>query len=45
MGETVLFCSVVLSQVLLMSWFYPRQVIRNSRYVLHNFPPSTERQR
>jgi MFS family permease len=41
MGETILFCFVFLSQVLLISWFYPRRVISNSRYVLQNFPPST----
>jgi hypothetical protein len=41
MGETILFCCVFLSQVLLVSWFYPRRVISNSRYVLQNFPPST----
>lgn len=41
MGETILFCFVFLSQVLLISWFYPRRVIGNSRYVLQNFPPST----
>ena len=41
MGEIILFCLVFLSQVLLISWFYPRRVIGNSRYVLQNFPPST----
>jgi hypothetical protein len=41
MGETILFCFVFLSQVLLISWFYPRRVISNSKYVLQNFPPST----
>lgn len=41
MGETILFCFVFLSQVLLISWFYPRRVIGNSKYVLQNFPPST----
>lgn len=41
MGETILFCFVFLSQVLLISWFYPRRVIGNARYVLRNFPPST----
>jgi hypothetical protein len=41
MGETILFCFVFLSQVLLISWLYPRRVISNSRYVLQNFPPST----
>ena len=41
MGETLLFCFVFLSQVLLISWFYPKRVISRVRYVLHNFPPST----
>ena len=41
MGETILLCFVFLSQVLLISWFYPRRVVGNSRYVLRNFPPST----
>jgi hypothetical protein len=40
MGETILFCFVFLSQVLLISWFYPRRVISRRRYVLQNFPPS-----
>jgi hypothetical protein len=41
MDETTLFCFVFLSQVLLISWLYPRRVISRSRYVLQNFPPST----
>jgi hypothetical protein len=41
MGETILFCFVFLSQVLLISWFYPRRVISQGRYVLQNFPPSS----
>ena len=41
MGETTLFCFVFLSQVVLISWFYPRRVIGDSKYVLRNFPPST----
>src|SRR3982751_6337062 len=41
MGQTILFCLVFLSQVLLISWFYPRRVINRWRYVLQNFPPST----
>lgn len=41
MGETLLFCLVFSSQVLLISWFYPRRVIGRGRYVLRNFPPST----
>ncbi len=41
MGETILFCFVFLSQVVLISWLYPRRVIGRGRYVLQNFPPST----
>lgn len=41
MGETILFCLVFSSQVLLISWFFPRRVISRGRYVLQNFPPST----
>ena len=41
MGETILFCFVFLSQVLLISGFYARRVISRRRYVLQNFPPST----
>jgi hypothetical protein len=41
MSETILFCLVFLSQVLLISWLYPRRVIYRGRYVLENFPPST----
>jgi hypothetical protein len=41
MGETILFCFVFLSQVLLISWLYPRRVISRGKYVLQNFPPST----
>lgn len=41
MGETILFCVVFASQVLLISWFFPRRVISRARYVLQNFPPST----
>lgn len=41
MGETILFCFVFLSQVLLISWVYPGRIIGNSLYVLKNFPPST----
>jgi hypothetical protein len=40
-GETILFCCVFLSQVLLISWFYPRRIVSRGRYVLQNFPPST----
>ena len=41
MGETILFCFVFSSQILLISWFYARRVISRRRYVLQNFPPST----
>jgi hypothetical protein len=41
MGETILFCFVFSSQVLSISWFFPRRVISRGRYVLQNFPPST----
>jgi hypothetical protein len=41
MDETILFCFVFLSQVLMISWFYPRRIISRMRYVLRNFPPST----
>jgi len=41
MSETILFCLVFLSQVLLISWVYPRRIISRGRYVLQNFPPST----
>jgi hypothetical protein len=41
MAETILFCFVFSSQVLLISWFYARRVIARARYVLQNFPPST----
>lgn len=41
MGETILFCLVFSSQVLLISWLYARRVISRGRYVLQHFPPST----
>jgi hypothetical protein len=41
MGETILFCFVFLSQVLLISWFYPRRVLGRGRYVLEHVPPAT----
>jgi MFS family permease len=40
-GEAVLFFIVFLSQVLLISWFYPRRVIGRRRHVLQTHPPST----
>jgi MFS family permease len=41
MDETLLFCFVFLSQVLLISRFYAARIIKGRRYVLQNFPPST----
>jgi hypothetical protein len=41
MDETILFCFVFLSQILLFSWVYPQRTISRTRYVLQNFPPST----
>jgi hypothetical protein len=41
MDETILFCLVFLSQVLMISWFYPQRTISRARHVLQNFPPST----
>jgi hypothetical protein len=40
-GEAILFFFVFLSQVLLISWFYPRRVIGRMRHVLQTHPPST----
>jgi MFS family permease len=40
-GEAVLFFFVFLSQVLLISWYYPRRVIGRRRQVLQAHPPST----
>jgi hypothetical protein len=40
-GEAVLFFFVFLSQVLLISWFFPRRAVSRIRYVLENYPPST----
>ena len=40
-GEAVLFFLVFLSQVLLISWFYPRRVVSRMRDVLQKYPPST----
>lgn len=41
MGDTILFCFVFLSQILLISWFYARRVVGRGRYVLQTVPPST----
>jgi hypothetical protein len=40
-NETILFCIAFLSQILLISWFYVGRVVRERRYVLQNYPPST----
>jgi hypothetical protein len=40
-GEAILFFFVFLSQVLLISWFYPRRVVSRMRDVLQKYPPST----
>ena len=40
-GEILLFCLAFLGQILLISWFYPRRVVRERRFVLQNYPPST----
>jgi hypothetical protein len=37
MDETLLFCFVFLSQVLLISRFYAARIIKGRRYVLQNF--------
>jgi hypothetical protein len=41
MSETLLFCLVFLSQVLLISWFFARRLASRLRYVLESCPPST----
>jgi len=40
-GEAILFFIAFLSQVLLISWFYPRRVVGRMRTVLEKYPPST----
>ena len=40
-GEAILFFIVFASQVLLISWLYPRRVFSRRRLVLQNYPPST----
>ena len=40
-GEAILFFLVFSSQVLLISWFYPRRVVGRMREVLRKYPPST----
>jgi hypothetical protein len=41
MSETLLFCLVFLSQVLLISLFFARRLASRMRYVLASCPPST----
>ena len=41
MGETLLFCFVFLSQILLISVFVPLRAWGRAKYVLENCPPST----
>jgi hypothetical protein len=41
MSEHILFNIVFLSQVLLVSWYFPRKIFRRMRYVVENYPPST----
>ena len=40
-GEAIVFFFVFASQVLLISWFYPRRVVSRMRHVLQKYPPST----
>ena len=40
-SEAILFFFVFLSQVWLISWFYPRRVVGRMRDVLRKYPPST----
>jgi hypothetical protein len=39
-GEAILFFIVFASQILLISWLYPRRVISRGRHVLEKYPPS-----
>jgi hypothetical protein len=39
-AEVILFFIVFASQVLLISWLYPRRVISRGRHVLQNYPPA-----
>jgi hypothetical protein len=39
-GEAILFFVVFASQILLISWLYPRRVVGRERHVLQNYPPS-----
>jgi hypothetical protein len=40
-GESILFFIVFASQILLISWLYPRRVIGRGKHLLQNYPPST----
>lgn len=40
-GEALAFFFVFLSQVLLISWYFPRRAVSRIQYVLTNYPPST----
>ena len=40
-SEAILFFFVFLSQVLLISWLYPRHVVSRMRDMLQKYPPST----
>ncbi len=41
MPEHMLFHVVFLSQILLISFYYPRQILSRMRYVFETYPPST----
>jgi MFS family permease len=40
-AEIILFCFAFLSQIFMVSWFYVRRIVRERRYVLQTYPPST----
>ena len=40
-GETIVFLCAFASQVLLISWLYPRRVVNRTRQVFQSYPPST----
>jgi hypothetical protein len=40
-GEAILFFIVFAGQVLLISWYFPRQAVSRIKYVLEKHPPST----
>ena len=41
MPEHILFHVVFLSQILLLSFYYPRKILTRMRYVFETYPPST----